>query len=88
MKNQELAEENSKKIQDFEYYNSDAYKEKIAKQSFGLINPGEEVIIIPEKKNPPALTKDEEEKQHQDALDKSPNYKKWWLFFFTENPYK
>ena len=42
-----IAEENKQKEADYSYYSSDAYIEKIAKQNLGLVNPGEEVIVIP-----------------------------------------
>ena len=37
-KNQQLAMENQKKLADFQYYTSEEYVEKIAKQNLGLIN--------------------------------------------------
>lgn len=41
-----IAEENKRKSEDYLYFTSDEYIDKIAKQNLGLINPGEEVIII------------------------------------------
>ncbi|MBD3328390.1 hypothetical protein GF340_03740, partial [Candidatus Peregrinibacteria bacterium] len=45
--NARIEEENRRKSEDYDYYSSNAYIEKIAKQNLGLVNPGEEVIIIP-----------------------------------------
>jgi cell division protein DivIC len=45
--NQRIEDENRQKAEDYDYYTSDNYIEKIAKQNLGLVNPGEEVIIIP-----------------------------------------
>lgn len=80
--NAELAEENTSLAEDYEYYRSDAYKEKIAKQNFGLVRPGEEVIIVtPDDR--PFLSQEEKAvevaRQYYDSLS---NYKKWFLFFF------
>ena len=80
--NKKLEEANAALADDYNYYRSDAYKEKIAKQNFGLVRPGEEVIV---------LTKDgavglaPEESAGQIALQYSngmSNPRKWFLFFF------
>lgn len=82
--NQLLAEENNQLQDQYEYFSSPEYKEKIAKQNFGLINPGEKVLIIPEKS---IMTPEEEfidtvvtqrVKFYQDL----PNAIKWWYYFF------
>lgn len=80
--NKKLEESNSALAEDYEYYRSDAYKEKIAKQNFGLIRPGEEVIILaPEGKN--YLTGEERIGEANRAYYQSlSNSKKWFLFFF------
>ena len=82
--NKSLEQTNADLIEDYEYYKSDSYKEKIAKQNFGLVRPGEEVIIItPEKEIYVAESPDDR------ALGMSKQYyynlsipKKWFLFFF------
>lgn len=85
-----LAEDDNKKlellneslIEDYEYYRSDAYKEKIAKQNFNLVRPGEEVIVLaPESKA--YRTPEEESFEANRAYYRSlGNPKKWFLFFF------
>lgn len=80
--NMELERDNSLLAADYEYYRSDAYKEKMAKQNFGLIRPGEEVIILaPEGKE--FLTGEERAvsatKEYYNSLS---NPKKWYMFFF------
>ena len=88
--NLKIAEENRKKSEDYEYYSSDAYIEKIAKQNLGLVNPGEEVIIIPNDKIDASgivggiKTEDDTVKSYSGLS----NNQKWWKFFFTANPYK
>lgn len=82
--NAALAESNIELVEDYEYYKSDAYKEKIAKQNFGLVRPGEEVIIItPEK----TIYSELEPNSRAEAISKQYYYslsnpKKWFLFFF------
>ncbi len=56
------------------YYQSQSYREKIARERFGLQKPGEEVVVIV----PEARPKIVEEK----PVDKTPNYQKWWNYFF------
>ncbi|MBD3269915.1 hypothetical protein GF376_00135 [Candidatus Peregrinibacteria bacterium] len=78
--NNRIAEENRKKTEDFEYYTSENYIEKIAKQNLGLVNPGEEVIVIP-------LSDQKEEvlpsvNDQENELSDLSNPEKWYLFFF------
>lgn len=82
--NARIAEENRVKSEDYEYYSSDAYIEKIAKQNLGLVNPGEEVIIIPNESIDASgivggLDSDEESDYDYVGLS---NSQKWWKFFF------
>ncbi|KKP37597.1 hypothetical protein A2483_01940 [Candidatus Peregrinibacteria bacterium RIFOXYC2_FULL_33_13] len=87
-KNKNLLSENSKKLEDYQYYTSDAYIEKTAKQSLSLINPGEKVIIITENSNPTLPESELLESEKIERMKKMPNYKKWWNFFFIENQFK
>lgn len=80
--NQRILEENRRLSADYEYYSSQAYKEKIAKQNFGLINPGEQVIVIPDDG---VIARAEDEVLQQKSARKweiMSNPKKWWTFFF------
>lgn len=84
LENEKLAEENSKLEEQYEYYQSAEYQEKIAKQNFGLINPGEKVLIIPEK----SVQTPEEEFNDTVINEKIIFYQglsnpiKWWYYFF------
>ena len=80
--NRKIAEENSKKSADYKYYTSDAYAEKIAKQNFGLKNPGEEVIILPKGDENVVLESDEITTIDLKNKKKMTNAQKWWYFFF------
>lgn len=82
--NQKLAEENNQLKDRYEYYTSPEYQEKIAKQNFGLVNPGEKVLIIPEKSS---LTPEEEfidtvVTQRVKFYEGLGNPVKWWYYFF------
>lgn len=81
--NTKIAEENRKKSEEFEYYSSDAYIEKIAKQNLGLVNQGEEVIIIPNSDlgatGVVGGLADEDDVSGNSSLS---NPSKWWKFFF------
>jgi cell division protein FtsB len=87
-KNDALTSENRNKLEDLQYFTSDEYIEKIAKQNLGLINPGEKVIIIPEN-DLVVLTQNEDTAALAQELRASwTNPKRWWKFFFSYNPYK
>lgn len=88
VRNAELREENAQKLSDFQYYTSEEYVEKVAKQNLGLINPGEQVIVIPDE-DLIVLSEDEEEQRVAEQIRSSwSNFKKWWKFFFSSNPFK
>lgn len=84
-KNTRLEKENQTLIEDYEYYSSEAYKEKIAKQNFNLVRPGEEVIVLaPQEKQ--FLTEEERTTQStKQYYDKLSNPEKWFLFFFERD---
>ncbi len=88
VRNAELREENAQKLSDFQYYTSEEYVEKVAKQNLGLINPGEQVVVIPDE-DLIVLSEDEEEQRVAEQIRASwSNPKKWWKFFFSSNPFK
>lgn len=79
--NRRIEEENRQKSEDYDYYSSANYIEKIAKQNLGLINPGEEVIILP-KKDTATIVPDAESTAADKRLSEMSNGQKWWVFFF------
>lgn len=84
LENARIEEENRKKSEEFDYYSSDAYIEKMAKQNLGLINQGEEVIIIPSTNAGTTglvggLSTDDDSEDTESQLS---NPQKWWKFFF------
>lgn len=83
VQNQELALENEDLRDDFEYFTSPQYQEKIAKQNFGLINPGEEILFIPADDETLNKSFDENlEEQQEEFYRKLSSPKKWWYYFF------
>ncbi len=82
--NRRIESENRQKSEDYEYFTSSNYIEKIAKQNLGLVNPGEEVIIL---SNQAPVT--DGLQSLQDERDSNlaglSNGQKWWVFFFDRN---
>ena len=86
--NTQLATENQEKLDLFQMYNSSEYTDKIAKQTLGLVNPGEQVVIIPDDEFVTlALTEEEISIATQIRAEWS-QPKKWWKFFFSTNPFR
>lgn len=87
-RNEALRLENAQKLEDFQYYTSEEYIEKIAKQNLGLINPGEKIIVLPDE-DLVILMEDAESAILAEELRASwSNPKKWWKFFFSSNLFK
>lgn len=87
--------ENQKKTSDYLYFTSEEYIDKIAKQNLGLVNPGEEVIVISsdslsyDAKNTGQEfqdilngKKDSFENPDNIKIETRSNAQKWWDFFF------
>lgn len=85
--NAKLAQENAALAEDFEYYRSDAYREKIAKQNFGLVRPGEEVIILAPENKAYLTSEERVVSANREYYEHLSNPKKWFLFFFDRQPF-
>ena len=84
MDNQAIEDANKQKTEDYLYFTSEEYIDKIAKQNLGLINPGEEVIILS-----PEVLNDDKEPVDVGSTDFAKytgmsNPQKWWVFFFGD----
>lgn len=82
-KNQEIAKEYQTNLDNLKYFESDAYAEKIAKEQLGMVNRGEEVIIL---LNENVISKQEQDKiEAEELLDyrRRTNPSKWWYYFFS-----
>lgn len=80
--NNRIADDNRKKSEDYDYFTSSNYIEKIAKQNLGLVNPGEEVIVLPASSTDQTSTSSAQNRQESAELMDLSNDQKWWLFFF------
>ena len=85
--NLRIEEENQKLIEEFDYVTSESYIDKILKQNKGLINPGEDVVIIAAN----GLNGEDGDLYDFDSLgkrdlDKLSNIQKWRVFIFEDNP--
>ena len=75
---------------DLEYYQSEQYKDKYAKENLNKINNGEKMVIISNPPPDPALAESQQtslDKERQEAayfelLDQMPVVQQWNLFLF------
>src|SRR3989339_1236829 len=80
--NKQLEKENQEKLSNYQYYISEKYIDKMAKLQLGLINPGEEVIVIPKTIDiKDVLLEEEKEKKETQRSTLSP-FDKWFKFIF------
>ncbi len=87
--NKRIEEQNRKLVQEFDYVTSESYIDKILKQNKGLVNPGEELIIISSKNNNINEKDDLDlETISKKDLEKLSNFEKWRVFIFRDNPYR
>jgi len=81
-----LADMAHQKPEDVKYFASAEYKDRSAKESFGLLNPGEKLIIIPDEQQvveigPAPLMLDTMAPSSVLSLS---NAKQWWEYFFGQ----
>lgn len=72
----ELEQRNNALQQSLQYFSSDAYKEKLAREQLGLKKDGEIVINYP----PPGIAS-----QTPEAPKPSSNLQKWWQYIFIKS---
>lgn len=79
-----IEEENRRKNEDYLYFTSEEYIDKIAKQNLGLINNGEEVIILSPEVLADTVGESVEGEQGEFAggYSNKSNPQQWWEFFF------
>jgi hypothetical protein len=72
-----------------EYYNSEQFKDKYAKENLGRLNPGEKALLIAQvpKTSPFSLEDDAEEQERKEAayfelLRQMPVLEHWKMYFF------
>lgn len=82
--NQEIETENKAKTEDYLYFTSEEYIDKIAKQNLGLVNPGEEVIILSEDVLSEEILLSEDELPDHARYSGEPVSDQWWNLFFAD----
>jgi len=82
--NNNIADENRQKTEDYLYFTSSEYIDKIAKQNLSLVNPGEEVIIL----SPDVLANEDVSATGElgdfAVYGGMSNARLWWQFFFGD----
>jgi cell division protein FtsB len=86
--NERIEKENKTLKDEYEYVTSEAYKDKILKQNKGLINPGEEVIVITSEDVLEEEAEDIFMAHTKNNLEGLSNVEKWKRFIFKENPFQ
>lgn len=79
-----IEEENKKKTEDYLYFTSEEYIDKIAKQNLGLVNSGEEVIILSSSALSEEIALEDTESEGFATYSGMSNAKQWWQFFFGD----
>lgn len=90
--NKDMSHENDAKYRELDYYKSEQFKDKYAKQNLGRVNPGEHMLIIT---NPvPAdvtlaqsgsTLSAEREAAFMELLRQMPVHEQWWLYLFDRD---
>jgi len=86
--NERIEKENAFLIDEFDYVTSDAYIDKILKQNKGLVNPGEDVIVIASNTGKTEGSDFNYDSFGQRDYSSMSNIDKWQLFIFEENPFR
>lgn len=87
--NKGISRENDAKYRELDYYKSEQFKDKYAKQNLGRINPGEQMLIIT---NPVptdvtlaqsgSTLSAERDAAFMELLRQMPVHEQWWLYLF------
>ncbi len=81
--NSKIENENKQKTDDYLYFTSPEYIDKIAKQNLGLVNKGEEVIVLAPEVLDEVNGAENSDGEHGLAKYAGlSNPMKWWTFFF------
>jgi len=70
----ELRKANQEYAEKLTYYQSPSYRERIARERFGLQKPGENVVVVVPEEKP--------KEEQSDTKIKKTSYQKWWDYFF------
>lgn len=84
LENVTLEDENRLKTEDYLYFTSEEYIDKIAKQNLGLVNPGEEIIILSPDVLAPGVDEGLDIEGDFAVYDGMSNSEQWWDLFFGD----
>lgn len=80
---EKISKENSDFQERLDYFGSEGYIKREAKEKFNLQSPGENVIVIKPSQAKDILSKTEEQKPKETpVVDTRTNLRKWWDYFF------
>ena len=84
--NLRIANDNQRKQNEYNYFNSDLFKDKYAKENLNKLQDGEKVIILPEKTESIFAEKIviEEKKDKIERIILLPNRTQWKKYFFGD----
>lgn len=89
--NERIAARIEESYRDLEYFRSDQYRDKFAKENLGRIHPGEQLIVITKPPPPPVeggddeLERERREATYQELLRQMPVLEHWKLYFFRRD---
>lgn len=90
--NEQIAAEIQQGYRNLEYYQSDQYKDKFAKENLGRLNPGEKLVVItqpPKMEDDSAvndiLDKERREAAYEELLRQMPVLEHWKLYLFQRD---
>lgn len=84
--NERIARDNLNKKEEYAYFNSDLFKDKYAKENLNKLQPGEKVIVLPEKTENIFAERPlfEEDELKVERLMLLSNREQWKEYFFGE----
>ncbi|MBD3330287.1 hypothetical protein GF354_02025 [Candidatus Peregrinibacteria bacterium] len=80
--NAQIEEENRKKTEDYLYFTSEEYIDKVIKQNWNYVNPGEEIIILSPEVVNTEIEVNKEELPDAKTYSGMSNPAQWWSLFF------
>lgn len=79
---EELSMENEKLSEKIQYLQTDAFKEKLAKDKLNYVAEGEELVIIKSGSETRVMKEEPQQTADSPKTQSVPNYIKWWNEFF------
>lgn len=80
--NAQIEEENRKKNEDYLYFTSEEYIDKVIKQNWNYVNAGEEIIILSDEVLNTEIPVNEDELPEAKTYSGLSNPRQWWNLFF------